>query len=167
MQTFTHLPIPLFIYDGGCQFCLALVSYFKTITNGKIKYASSQEAAGSFSSVISKDDFRRSIYLIMPDGRFFKGAAAYFHLISVDSKRTLGLWVYDHVLGFSWISELVYSWISAHRPWCYRALRFLAGDHWDVLEHHGVQMLFLLWGLLVCIILALLAESLGLSSWIY
>jgi predicted DCC family thiol-disulfide oxidoreductase YuxK len=77
MQAESH---PTLIYDGKCSFCGIWVRYWQKLTAGRVAYAPSQEVAERFPE-ISSQDFRKSVWLVFPDGRRFSGAEAVFHLM--------------------------------------------------------------------------------------
>src|ERR1700758_1198904 len=105
---------PLLLFDGDCGFCKRWVERWKSLTGGRVEYAPSQEAGSRFPE-ISADAFRRSVQLILPDGRVFEGAEAVFVSLSFAPRREWLLAVYRRVPGFAPASEAAYRFIARHR----------------------------------------------------
>ena len=66
---------PLMIYDGECRFCCASIERWREETGEQIDYAPYQEAASRLPE-ISASEFRKSVYLIEPDGTLSRAARA-------------------------------------------------------------------------------------------
>ena len=96
------------------------------MTAGKIDYTTYQEAGDRFPE-IPPEEFNRSLILIQPDGTvFFAAEAAYRSLANRRSREWLA-WSYDHVPGFSAVSETGYGFIARHRKFASAITRLLWG----------------------------------------
>ena len=96
------------------------------MTAGKVDYTTYQEAGDHFPE-IPPEEFNRSLILIQPDGTvFFAAEAAYRSLANRRSREWLA-WSYDHVPGFSAVSETGYGFIARHRKFASAITRLLWG----------------------------------------
>jgi predicted DCC family thiol-disulfide oxidoreductase YuxK len=107
-------PKPIMIWDGECHFCKRWIERWREITAGKVDYATYQEAAARFPE-IPKEQFKRSVVLIEPDGEAFFAAEAVYRSLRYRSSRKWLAWSYDHVPGFAGLSEAAYKFIARHR----------------------------------------------------
>ena len=105
---------PLLIWDGECHFCKLWIERWREITAGKVDYATYQEVADRFPE-IPRDEFRRAMAFIEPDGEAFFAAEAVYRSLGYRSSRRWLAWSYDHVPGFAAISETAYKFIARHR----------------------------------------------------
>src|SRR5947199_2056508 len=105
---------PLLIWDGECHFCKLWIERWREITAGKVDYATYQEVADRFPE-IQRDEFRRAMAFIEPDGEAFLAAEAVYRSLGYRSSRKWLAWSYDHVPGFAAISETAYKFIARHR----------------------------------------------------
>src|SRR5881409_405446 len=64
---------------------------------------------------IPRDEFRRAMAFIEPDGEAFLAAEAVYRSLGYRSSRKWLAWSYDHVPGFAAISETAYKFIARHR----------------------------------------------------
>src|SRR5213596_4033759 len=117
---------PLLLWDGECDFCRLWIERWKEITAGKIDYAAYQEEAEYFPE-ISRDEFKHSMVFIEPDGTAFFAAEAVYRSLAYRPSRTWLAWSYDHVPGFSAISESAYKFIARHRSLGSSVTRILWG----------------------------------------
>src|SRR5260370_7190102 len=115
---------PLLLWDGECDFCRLWIERWKEITAGKIDYATYQEAAEYFPE-ISRDEFKRSMVLIEPDGTAFFAAEAVYRSLAYRPSRTWLAWSYDRVPGFAAISETAYKFFPLHPAFASPVSRFL------------------------------------------
>ena len=96
------------------------------MTAGKVDYTTYQEAGDHFPE-IPPEEFDRSLVLIQPDGTVvFAAEAAYRSLANRRSREWLA-WSYDHVPGFSVVSETGYGFIARHRKFASAITRLLWG----------------------------------------
>src|SRR4026208_201841 len=93
---------PVLIYDGKCSFCGIWVRYWQKLTGDRVDYAQSQEVGQRFPD-ISPDQFHKSVWLVLPDGRRFKGADAVFHLMEFGRETKWPSMLYQHVPGFAFL----------------------------------------------------------------
>ncbi len=133
---------PILIYDGRCGFCGIWVNYWKQLTDGRVTYASSQEVGAQYPA-ISAEDFKQSVWLILPDGRRFRGAEAVFRLMDFADGKHWPLWLYRHVPGFAPISEAGYRLIAGHRNAFYWVTRLFWGKRVNPESFRLSQSLFL------------------------
>src|SRR5437867_4344434 len=105
---------PLLIWDGECHFCKLWIERWREITAGKVDYATYQEVADRFPE-IPRDEFRRAMAFIEPDGEAFLAAEAVYRSLGYRSSRKWLAWSYDHVPGFAAISETAYKFVARHR----------------------------------------------------
>src|SRR5437870_7966307 len=114
-QRVANPPIkPRVIWVGECHFCQVWVERWREITAGKVDYATYQEVADRFPE-IPRDEFRRAMAFIEPDGEAFLAAEAVYRSLGYRSSRRWLAWSYDHVPGFAAISETAYKFIARHR----------------------------------------------------
>ena len=119
-------PKPLLIWDGDCDFCRLWIERWREMTAGKVDYTTYQEAGDRFPE-IPPEKFNRSLILIQPDGTvFFAAEAAYRSLANRRSREWLA-WSYDHLPGFSAVSETGYGFIARHRKFASAITRLLWG----------------------------------------
>ncbi len=114
---------PLMIFDGDCRFCRLWIARWRQTTRGEVDYAASQEAAAMYPE-IPAEAFRRSVQLVMPDGRVLSGAQAAFTARALGG-RPSALWAYDKLTGFAPACEAGYRFVAGHRTifsWLTRAL---------------------------------------------
>src|ERR1044072_3346214 len=117
---------PLLIWDGDCDFCRLWIERWREMTAGKVDYVTYQETADRFPE-IPRDEFNRSLVLIQPDGTtVFAAEAVYRSLAYLPSRKWLA-WSYEHVPGFSQVSEAGYGFIARHRKFASAVTRLLWG----------------------------------------
>jgi predicted DCC family thiol-disulfide oxidoreductase YuxK len=105
---------PLLIYDDDCSFCKKQIKRFAKITGDRVDYAASQEVGSQFPQ-ISSEQFQESVWLI-EEGRVSSAAEAVFRALAMQSSFwKLMLWKYNHIPGFSNISEWMYQLVAKHR----------------------------------------------------
>jgi predicted DCC family thiol-disulfide oxidoreductase YuxK len=107
-------PKPLMIWDGECHFCKKWIERWRQITEGRVDYATYQEAAHRFPE-IPVEQFKRAVALIEPDGETFFAAEAVYRSLRYGPSRKWLAWSYDHIPGFAAISETAYKFIARHR----------------------------------------------------
>ncbi|HRX86168.1 MAG TPA: lipase maturation factor family protein [Phycisphaerae bacterium] len=105
---------PVLIYDGDCGYCKRSVQRWQMITQGRVDYAPSQEAADQYPQV-PREQFGRSVVLIQPDGSFCVGAEAVFRSLAVVPHRGWAWWMYRRVPGVAPVSEAAYRFVASHR----------------------------------------------------
>jgi predicted DCC family thiol-disulfide oxidoreductase YuxK len=120
-------PKPLLIWDGECDFCRLWIERWREITEGKVDYATYQEAAVRFPE-IPVDQFTRAMAFIKPDGDVFFAADAVYRSLAYRRSRRLLAWSYDRVPGFAAVSETGYGFIARHRNFASTVTRLLWGN---------------------------------------
>lgn len=133
---------PVLIFDGDCGICREWVDYWLSLTGHRVVYRAYQSAASDYPQ-ISRESFRRSIWLIEPDGTSYKGAAATFRLLSYVRGHGLGWWLYRFLPGFAAISEFVYDYCARHRGQLRYLTHLLWGRHYTAPRYDNVQWWFL------------------------
>src|SRR5215467_14835195 len=119
-------PKPLMIWDGECHFCKRWIERWRDITAGKVDYATYQEAGLRFPEIPS-GQFKHAIVFIQPDGETFFAAKAVYRSLQYRSSQKWLAWSYDHIPGFSGISEIGYKFIARHRGFGSTVTRLLWG----------------------------------------
>jgi predicted DCC family thiol-disulfide oxidoreductase YuxK len=119
-------PKPLMIWDGECHFCKKWIERWRQITEGKVDYATYQEAAHQFPE-IPVEQFKRAVALIEPDGETFFAAEAVYRSLRYRPSRKWLAWSYNHIPGFAAISETTYKFIARHRSLGSTVTRLLWG----------------------------------------
>jgi predicted DCC family thiol-disulfide oxidoreductase YuxK len=132
---------PLVIFDGRCGFCKAWIEYWKQLTGERVGYAPSQEVGEQFPQ-IPREDFSKSVQLVLPDGQAFRGADAVVRLLAL-SGNGVWLWFYRHLPGFAPVAELAYRFIAAHRDLFYWATRLTFGIPVRRCTYETVEWVFL------------------------
>jgi predicted DCC family thiol-disulfide oxidoreductase YuxK len=115
---------PTLIYDGRCGFCATWVAYWRERTGEQVRYAPSQEVGLNYPE-ISAEDFKRSVWLVYPDGRRSSGAEAVFRLLDHAPGKRWPLRLYLNVPGFAFLSELAYRIVARNRSLFYRLMRIV------------------------------------------
>src|SRR5271165_2517860 len=131
---------PLLIYDGQCGFCRTWIDYYRSLTGSAVDYPPSQEVTETFPQ-ISEESFRRSVQMVLPDGRVLSGAAAAFSTLGYAGVHW-PMWLYRHVPGFGATSEFAYRFIAARRNRFSALTRFTFGRP-AALTYTRVEWLFL------------------------
>ncbi|PCI29398.1 membrane protein [Candidatus Wolfebacteria bacterium] len=116
----------LLVYDGECTFCKMWVNYLRILTKERVEYRPFQsfewlkngpkgnEVAKEFPDIPQKE-FARTVRLFTPDGGEYSGAEAIFRVLAFNKERRIGLWLYKHIPGFKFFSELGYRFVASHR----------------------------------------------------
>jgi predicted DCC family thiol-disulfide oxidoreductase YuxK len=119
---------PLIVWDGTCGFCKYWILKWKVITKDKIDYATYQETAPLIEDM-EVDTFKRAVQMIMPDGRVYSGAAAAFKSMTLGADFKLFEKLYNQSGLFRKVSDMIYQWITEHRPFMYKLTTFLFGKN--------------------------------------
>ncbi len=115
------------IWDGECHFCKRWIERWREITAGEIEYATYQDVADRFPE-IPREQFKRAVAFIEPDGQTFFAAEAVYRSLRCRSSKKWLAWSYDHVPGFAAISEIAYKFIARNRSLGSAITRLLWGD---------------------------------------
>src|SRR4051794_13222682 len=132
---------PLLIFDGRCGFCRIWIEYWKQITGDNLDYEASQEA-GPQNPQINREDFSRSVQLVLPSGEVLSGARAVYRTLAYDPSRRWYLQAWEHVPGSAAMSEAAYRLIASHRNFFYHATVILFGRTVNPLRYAAVESLF-------------------------
>jgi predicted DCC family thiol-disulfide oxidoreductase YuxK len=133
---------PLLLFDGDCGFCRRWILRWKSLTGDRVDYVPSQDAAPRFPE-IPPEDFRRSVQLVLPDGRVFSGAEAVFLSLSFAPRLRWPLTAYRRVPGFAALAEVAYRTIARHRGSASAATRALWGKTVERPTYRIANALFL------------------------
>src|SRR5262245_1375341 len=117
---------PLLIFDGECGFCRRWVERGRSLTGDRVDYAPSQGVGSEFPQ-ITAEQFKPAAGLLLPDRTASRGAAAIFRALQESSGCGGWYWAYQGIPGLSGVSEAIYSWIAAHRPFMTRMTNVLYG----------------------------------------
>jgi predicted DCC family thiol-disulfide oxidoreductase YuxK len=118
---------PLLVWDGECDFCRLWIERWRVITAGEVDYAPYQEVADRFPE-IPRDEFKRAMAFIEPDGETFFGAEAVYRSLRYRSSKKWLAWAYDHVPAFAAVSELAYKFLARHRKFASAVTSLLWGN---------------------------------------
>jgi len=141
-------PQPSLVYDGDCAFCYYWVRYWQKLTGDLVGYAPYQNVAAQYPA-IPRQEFRRAVQYIAPDGKVASAAEASFLTLSHAPGKSFWLTLYRHLPGFAWITEKAYAFIAARRALFHRVSLCLWGRNYDPPRHEMVSWLFLrLFGLI-------------------
>jgi hypothetical protein len=102
----------------------------------------SQRAAERFPE-LSPAEFRKSVWLVLPDGRRFSGAEAIFRLMQHGRGTTWPMVLCQHVPGFAFLAESIYQQIARHRSFFYWVTRLLWGKEIEPASSGLTRSLFL------------------------
>ncbi len=133
---------PVLIYDGDCGICREWVNYWLSLTGQRVIYRPYQSAAVDYPH-IPTESFRKSVWLIEPDGHVHSGAAASFRLLNYIRGHGLGWWLYRFLPGFAPLSEIIYDFLASHRGLLRRLTHLLWGPHYTAPRHQRIQWWFL------------------------
>jgi predicted DCC family thiol-disulfide oxidoreductase YuxK/uncharacterized membrane protein YphA (DoxX/SURF4 family) len=133
---------PLLIFDGDCYFCRRWIVRWREATGDRVEYLPYQEAAPEFPE-IPEAEFRKSVYLIEPDGSVTRGAEAVFRALARAPGRDWPLRLYREVPGAAPAAEAAYRLVARNRPLFSRLTRWLWGAHLERPRYLLVRRLFL------------------------
>lgn len=132
---------PLFIYDGNCGFCRIWIEYCRELTDSRVDYAPSQEAARDYRE-IAPEEFTKSVQLILPDGQVLSAAHAVFQILTYAAKNW-PMELYTKLPGFRPASEFAYRCIASHRSLFYWLTVLLFGKRVRPATFQKIEWLFL------------------------
>src|SRR4029453_17531483 len=92
---------------------------------------------------ISKEQFRKSVWVVYPDRRHVSGAEAAFELMAHAPGKAWLLWMYRNLPGFAPVAELSYRFIAGHRNFAFQMTRILWGKVIEPASHRLTRSLFL------------------------
>jgi len=133
---------PVLIYDGDCNFCRRWVNRWRHVTQDRVDYLSSQEAARLFPH-ISPEKFQASVQLVQPDGSVYDGAEAVFRALACNPKHGWPLWLYRRVPAVAVGTEFLYRFVARNRIAFSRLTQWLWGDHLELSTWYSTRRVFL------------------------
>jgi predicted DCC family thiol-disulfide oxidoreductase YuxK/uncharacterized membrane protein YphA (DoxX/SURF4 family) len=137
-------PKPLLIFDGDCGFCRRWAARWQRATGDAVAYLPFQDdTAAKKYPEISREDFARSIHLLLPDGAVHTGADAVFRSLAAGGAERWLFWCYRKIPPFADLTELVYEEVAAHRQFLSRLDRFFLGTDTAPRQHLLTRWLFL------------------------
>ena len=132
---------PFFVYDGECRFCSMWVDYSRKVTGDKVHYESFQKVAGEFPN-IPLNEFKRSVKLITTKGEIYSGAHATFSTLAYNPQYKFLLWLYKHVPGFNFFSEIGYRFVASNRELAYWFTRLFIGKNLAPSSYKSLRWVF-------------------------
>src|SRR5262249_17324099 len=142
---------PLLIYDGACGFCKIWVRYWQARTGDAVTYTPFQDFVDEYAG-IPREELKRSIWLVLPNGERFSVAEAVCLLLALSGHGWMHA-AYRNVPGCSVASEAAYRFIAKHRDFSYWATRLLWGKE-VVPESYTLSRSIFLRGLAVVYLIA-------------
>jgi lipase maturation factor 1 len=133
---------PIVIFDGDCGFCKLWISRWKKLTGDRVEYAPYQEVSSLFPQ-IPEENFRKSVQFVEPDGSIYSGAEAVFRALASAGQKSLLLWFYQNVPGFSAVAERFYRLVADHRSMFLVLTKILWGKNLDPPTYSLSSWLFL------------------------
>lgn len=133
---------PILVYDGNCNFCRLWIERWRTLSGDRVQYAPFQEVATQFAE-IPREDFARAVQLILPDGKVSSAAEAVFRALAFVPGWGWVLWIYQHLPGAAFVTELVYRFVARNRNPLYRLTRIFWGKHFERPSFSLASWLFL------------------------
>lgn len=130
------------LFDGECSICREWVNYWKQLTGDKVRYRPYQEATGNYPN-IPVQDLADAIHLIEADGTMTRGAEATFALYRDIHPQSILLFLYRHLPGFSFLSELCYRFFSTRRGLLAFITHLFWGKNFEPARHEIISRLFL------------------------
>ena len=135
---------PLLVYDGECRFCCRWIARWHNATGDAIAYLPFQdESVPARFPEIPREDFTRSVRLILPDGSVYGGAEAVFRSLAEAGKERWLLRLYTKIRGFAELSELLYEEVATHREFLSKLDRIYSGPGTTPLSYFRVRFVFL------------------------
>ncbi len=134
-------PRPLLLFDGDCGFCRAWIARWRPVTKDRVDYAPSQGEEKRFPE-IPPDAFRRSVQVVLPDGRVVSGARGVLTALAEGGRRW-PLRLYETVPGAAAVSEAFYRAVAANRKTASAVTRALWGRDVSVPRFRTGSSLFL------------------------
>ena len=118
---------PLMIWDGDCHFCRRWIERWRVLSEGRVDFVTSQEAAASYPE-IPAEQFQQAVVLIVLDGTVLTGAEAVFRSFAYRSSHRWRARCYKVVPGLAAVSELAYRIMARHRSAASAITRILWGN---------------------------------------
>ncbi len=134
--------LPLLVYDGDCSFCRLWIDRWKIVTRDRVEYAPFQEVSSRFPQ-IPRENFVKSVQLILPGGEVLEGAHAVFRTLAYAPGQGSKLWAYENVPGVAPVSEAVYRLVAGHRDFFYKVIRVFWGKQFERPSYVLTRWLFL------------------------
>ncbi|MBX5457193.1 MAG: DUF393 domain-containing protein [Thermogemmatispora sp.] len=126
-QAYRHPVKAIVIFDGSCDFCTATAELLRRLDRGRRVTCLPFQIAGLPERYgLSVRACEESVWIILPDGRRYRGAQALAY--ALDLLIGFPLWQHLYRLpGLGPLAEHLYRWVAAHRqylpgvrPFCQR-----------------------------------------------
>lgn len=105
---------PTMVWDGDCAFCARWIERWRRRTGDRIQYEKYQEIDNRFAP-LSDAHYRRSVYLIEPDGDVTAAAEAVFRSLYLGGNIRVPYQLYRTVPLFAIITERGYEFVARNR----------------------------------------------------
>ena len=118
---------PTLIFDGDCTFCARWVERWRATTGERVRYISSQEAAGEFPQ-IAEQESNEAVQWVGTDGERLSGSPAVFAALataSASGRRLLSL--YNEKPWFARVADTAYRAVARNRIFFSRVTQLLWG----------------------------------------
>ena len=118
---------PTLIFDGDCTFCARWVERWRATTGERVRYISSQEAAGEFPQ-IAEQESNEAVQWVGADGERLSGSPAVFAALataSASGRRLLSL--YNEKPWFARVADTAYRAVARNRIFFSRVTQLLWG----------------------------------------
>jgi predicted DCC family thiol-disulfide oxidoreductase YuxK len=101
------------IYDGRCGFCVRSMAWFLSFDG--LRQIKTRDFRNNPSPIVTDAKLEKALYLVLPDGRAFRGFEAYRHVVP----RVPGMWWLAPLFYVPCLSRLVghpiYNWVASNR----------------------------------------------------
>lgn len=127
-QELKYKDAPLYVYDGVCGLCYWWIKKSEKITKNKANYSPYQEVYSKFPD-IPKEDFKKAVKLIYPNGKTYSAAEATLLTVSLGKGLFLRIpyTIYKNSSLFRFISEKCYRVVASHRDSFFKLVKFFEG----------------------------------------
>ncbi len=115
------------VWDGDCRFCGMWIRRWHGMTGDAVDYETSQSVGHRFAE-LTPEHYAREVYLILPDGRVYRGAEAVFSALDCGGGPGWALKLYRRVPPFAKISEWFYRGVASNRTSLSLLTRLFWGD---------------------------------------
>jgi predicted DCC family thiol-disulfide oxidoreductase YuxK len=136
---------PLLIFDGDCGFCKRWIALWEEMTDGAVRYASSQEVGKNYPQ-IPPEQFENSVVFVLPSGKFSVGAEAVFLSLAQAPQLKWAhalAWAYRSFPGFAPVTEFFYARVAQNRIFFSYLTYYLFGEQIERSTYALTRWIFL------------------------